>query len=133
MNNNRKPAKWSDFDRHLKGDHLQGKPYTLTIARVEVEETHPRPQVTTLSPVIYFRETSKGLICSPTNQDKLTAIFGDNIASCIGQRVTLKAEKRIVAKRECLPIYIYPANANAQTTAPDETSTDDAPATVDDF
>jgi len=127
-----KPAKWSDFDRYLKGDHLQGKTFTLTIARVEVEETHPRPTMTQLSPVLYFRETSKGLICSPTNQDKLTKIFGDDIAACIGQRVTLKAEPRRVAGRDTLPIYIYPAG-DAKPAAPDTTSADETPATVDDF
>jgi len=110
MSNNtapRKPAHWSDFDRAIKAEHLKGQAFTLTIARVEIEVTHPRPGVEATSPVLYFRETSKGLIVSPTNADALTALFGDDVTACIGQRVTLKAISLKVAGRDTQPIRIY--------------------------
>lgn len=125
--NNRKPARWSDFDKYLKAEHLKGQAFTLTIARVEVEITHPRPGVEATSPVIYFRETDKGLIVSPTNQDALTALFGDDIAAAIGQRVTLRALALRVAGRDVLPIRLYPAAPEGKTAIP--TSPGLAPAT----
>jgi hypothetical protein len=112
-NNNRKPARWSDFDRYLKAEHLQEKAFTVTLARVEVQETHPRPGVTTLVPVAYFRETTKGLILSPTNQDALARLFGDDVAGCIGQSIAIKAEHLHVAGRDTQPIRIYAATGQA--------------------
>jgi len=109
--NNRKPARWSDFDKYLKAEHLGGKTFTLTITRVEVETTHPRPGVETLAPVLYFRETGQALVLSPTNQDALAKLFGDEISAAIGQRVTLKAEAVRVAGRDLNPIRIYPATS----------------------
>ena len=41
MNNNRKPAKWSDFDRHLKGDHLQGKPTLSQLPASKLKKRTP--------------------------------------------------------------------------------------------
>jgi len=113
----RKPARWSDFDRYLKAEHLAGKPFTLTIARVEVEVTHPRPGVEATSPVLYFRETGKGLIVSPTNQDAITALFGDDVAACVGQKVTLKAISLKVAGRDTQPIRIYATTGEIASTS----------------
>ena len=44
--------KWSDFETRLRGEHLNGKRVVVTIARVEIEETHPRPGMTTNAPVL---------------------------------------------------------------------------------
>lgn len=113
---NNKPARWSDFDRYLKGEHLLGKTFTLTIARLDCEQFFDKKEKkNVIKPVLFFRETSKGLIVSPTNADKLTQLFGDEISNAIGKRVTLKAEKKNVAGRVCEPIYIQTDAENAQT------------------
>lgn len=122
----RTPARWSDFDKYLKAEHLGGKAHVLTIARVEMETTHPQPGIETISPVLYFRETNKGLILTPTNQDALKALFGDGIAGAIGQKVTLKAIALKVAGRETNPIRISaatsaaPANGQVQAEASEQ-------------
>lgn len=113
------PKKWSDFDKYLRGEHLERKTFTLTIARIEIEETHPRPGQVQLSPVAYFRETRKGLILSPTNQRAIAAAFGDDIAQAVGGRVTLRAEAMRVAGQERLPVRLsIPAQTPAATNAP---------------
>jgi len=122
-NNTRRaaPAKWSDFDRFLKPEHLApGKTYNLTIDHLEMVEVHPRPGLVEEKPVLYFTETKKGLILTSTNQDTLHAEYGDNIAACYGQRVTLRAEGVVVAKRQVTTIRLAPA----PTTAPTATYTD---------
>ena len=106
-----RPLKWSDFDHYLKAEHLAGKAHTLTIRAVEVEETHPRPGVATLNPVAYFVETKKGLVLSPTNQDLLQQLFGDDVAAAIGKRITLQAISLRVAGRDTQPIRISAAPA----------------------
>jgi len=121
----RKGARWSDFDKYLKGKHLKGKSFVLTIVRFETEETHPRPDAATLSPVLYFRETSKGLIISPTNRDTLTELFGDDMSACIGKKVTLKAEKMKVAGKERLPIHICSADVTDESSEASETKITD--------
>jgi len=119
-----RPLKWSDFDRYLKAEHLGGKSHVLTIKAVEVEELHPRPGVTTLAPVLYFVETKKGLALSPTNQDALQQLFGDDVAAAIGKRITVKAIALKVAGRDTQPIRISatPA-ANGQAPAPSQPAT----------
>jgi len=82
------PRRWSDYEKWIKADHLKGKSVVLTIARMEEEETHPRPGATEISPVLYFRETRKGLVLSPTNQEALGKLFGDEIEKCIGHGAT---------------------------------------------
>ena len=101
--------KWSDFERYLKGEHLQGRKPTVTIAKITVEETHAQAGRAEEKPVAYFRRSQKGLILSPTNQRALRAMFGDDVESAIGKRVQLEAVPLRVAGRDTLPIRINPA------------------------
>ena len=61
-----------------------------------------------LAPVAYFKETGKGLVLSPTNQDALARLFGDEMTNCLGKQIIIKAEQMRVAGNDCLPIRIYP-------------------------
>ena len=87
------PKKWSDYDKYLTGKHLQGRTVALTIAEVVEEEVYSQSERGKVwVPVMYFSETKKGLILTPTNQDKLETLFGDDIAACLGKRVTLEPQ-----------------------------------------
>ncbi len=108
--------KWSDFEKYLKGEHLQGKKLTVTIAKITMEEMHANGHAEE-KPVAYFREGRKGLILSPTNMRALRALFGDDVESAIGKRVQLEAVAMRVAGRDTLPIRINPA-PQATTQAP---------------
>jgi len=102
--------KWSDFDRWLKADHLQGKARTLTIDQVVVEEIYSQAEKRNRpAPVLYFRETKKGLVLSQTNQDALQALFGDDVAGCFGRKVLLDPTPMRVAGRELTVIRLKAA------------------------
>ena len=111
---------WSDFEKYLKGEHLQGKKAVVQIADITVEETHPRQGITELKPVAYFTGRKKALILSPTNQRTLKALFGDDVASCKGKWVTLEALSMRVAGRDTLPIRIGPAQQQPKPDALEE-------------
>ena len=102
--------KWSDFDRWLKADHLQGKARTLTIDQVVVEDVYSQAEKRNRpAPVLYFRETKKGLVLSQTNQDALQALFGDDVAGCFGKKVLLDPTPMRVAGRELTVIRLKAA------------------------
>ena len=97
---------WSDFETYLKPAHLQGKAVTVTIARIEVHETHPKPGKPVKAPVLFFKGHSKGLVLSNFNMRVLADMFGDDSDRCIGQRVTLQAVQVQVGKATKTPIRI---------------------------
>jgi hypothetical protein len=103
--------KWSDFEKYLKATHLGGKRAIVKIARVAIEELHPRPGKVERAPVIYFEGKSKGLILSATNQRMLAKLFGDDIDACVGKSVTLETVEVTVGGIKRYPIRI---NATAE-------------------
>lgn len=100
--------KWSDFERYLKGEHLQGKKPVVTIVEVVIEPTHANAKPED-KPVLYFQGSKKGLILSPTNMRTLRALFGDEMSACVGKRVQLEAVPMRVAGRDTMPVRINPA------------------------
>jgi hypothetical protein len=58
---------------------------SLTIDQVVVEDVYSQAEKRLRpAPVLYFRETKKGLVLSGTNQDALQALFGDDVTTCCG-------------------------------------------------
>ncbi len=102
--------KWSDFSKYLKAEHLAGKRVTVTIDRVALEETHPRPGQAVSVPVLYFAGKAKGLILTPTNQRALQALFGNDVTACAGKPIALEAVPVRVGGNDRTPIRIFPAN-----------------------
>ena len=124
--------KWSDFDRWLKADHLQGKARSLTIDQVVVEDVYSQAEKRLRpAPVLYFKETKKGLVLSGTNQDALQALFGDDVTACFGKRVLLEPTPMRVAGRELVVIRIKAApssNGNGAKPSAAEKVRTEAPA-----
>jgi putative transposase len=114
--------KWSDFDRWLKAEHLQGKARVLTIDQVVIEEVYSQAEKRNRpAPVLYFRETKKGLVLSGPNQDALQALFGDDVSACFGAKVLLEPTPMRVAGRELVVIRLKAApggNGTAQSNPP---------------
>jgi len=104
--------KWSDFEKYLRGEHLSGRRVTVTIERINVEETHPGGKAQQV-PVMYFVGKAKGLILTPTNQRILAQMFGDEAQACIGKQIALEAKPMRVAGNDRLPIRIVPAKNGA--------------------
>jgi hypothetical protein len=108
--------KWSDFDRWLKAEHLQGKARVLTIDQVVIEEVYSQAEKRNRpAPVLYFRETKKGLVLSGPNQDALQGLFGDDVAACFGAKVLLEPTPMRVAGRELVVIRLKAAPGNNGT------------------
>ena len=98
--------RWSMFEKYLTATELQGKRARLTIDHIEVETTHPRPGETVQAPVLYFRETKRGLILSQTNRRTLAKAFGDDVEACVGKQIIVEAVAVQVAGRATMPIRI---------------------------
>ncbi len=81
---------WSDFDTFLKPIHLQGKPCTVKIERVELQDLHnPADPRRGRVPVLYFEGVPRGLILSDSNRRALQSLYGNSVKDCLGRRVTL--------------------------------------------
>jgi hypothetical protein len=69
------------------------------------------------TPVLWFRETKKGLVLSRTNRNALAQAFGDDAAKCIGRKIVLKLTPMRVAGRDMEVIRVHvPSNGTQQQT-----------------
>jgi len=80
---------WSGIATTLKAAHLQGKPRTLTIRAVKMEETMPQPGHPKQTPVLYFKEQPQKFILGEGNQTALMEMFGDDMGACVGKQITI--------------------------------------------
>jgi predicted YcjX-like family ATPase len=81
-----------DFDelypgRFIKAGDLKGRDWTLTIARVVLEELEGTKKQS--KGVIAFRETQKELVLNRTNGECIKAMFGRKLADWTGKRITI--------------------------------------------
>lgn len=105
--------KWSDYDEYLNPSHFAGKTEAvLTIREVTADHVYRQREKREIeTPVLWFRETKKGLVLSRTNRLMLAQLFGDDAARCIGQKVRLKLTPMRVAGREMQVIRVHPVGA----------------------
>jgi hypothetical protein len=72
----------------LKVDDLGGKPATLTMDSVSLEEIgQGRDKEKKL--IIAFRKTDKKFVCNKTNAGTIGKLYGDDTDGWAGQRITL--------------------------------------------
>ena len=85
-----KPVDWDDLypGRFLKAADFKGKPVTLTISEVKIEELvgDKGPQI---KGVISFDKTDKQWALNKTNGLCLKDLFGKKVQQWVGKRVTL--------------------------------------------
>lgn len=104
--------------KYATGEDLKGQPFTLTIRTVTMEEMHPQPgSPAEHKPVIYFAETQKGIILSPTLARQIQAIHGDETDTWNGKRVTIYPQPMTVAGKPRVAIRARPA-ANGPSQQP---------------
>jgi hypothetical protein len=79
--------------KYLTASDLGGKPYTLTIKTVTLEEmiTHENKKVN--KPVCWFVGAQKGFVMNVTNAHIIVALYGDNTDGWVGKRITIYATK----------------------------------------
>lgn len=77
------PSKW------LKAEDLEeGATLALTIKDVVMEELGQGAKKET-KPVVYFRDSDKGLVLNKTNGSIIAKMYGDNTDEWIGKTITL--------------------------------------------
>jgi hypothetical protein len=81
-------------------------------------------------PALEFAETDKRLYLSPTNRRTLGGLFGNDIAACIGQHVTLEGVPMRVAGRNTCPVRLGPATDKPTPRQVDTTTGEIMPATT---
>jgi hypothetical protein len=79
--------------KYLTAADLNGKPYTLTIKTVTLEEmiTHDAKKVN--KPVAWFVGAQKGFVMNSTNAYIVAALYGDDTVGWPGQRITIYPTK----------------------------------------
>ena len=98
--------KWSDFDKFVRGEHLQGKTVQVVIERVTVEKFYIGGGKIA-KPCLWFKGTQKGLPLNDGNRRTLARLFGDDVNAVIGKAVTLAA----IPNGEGLTVKIGAASA----------------------
>jgi hypothetical protein len=108
--------KWSDYDEYLAPTHFNGKKeVTLTIREVTADEVYRQAEKRNVqTPVLWFKETKKGLVLSRTNRNALAAAFGDDAAKCIGRQIVLKLTPMRVAGRDMEVIRVHVPQSGQQ-------------------
>lgn len=90
----RRRAKPVDFDqlypgRFIKAGELLGKKVTLTIADVDTEELQGEDGKSKVKATLAFKETEKMHVMCKTNGVCLKEMFGKDLSTWVGKRVTL--------------------------------------------
>ncbi len=107
------PTRWSEFDRYLRGEHLQGRRATLTIERATTEKTFAGG-APVVKPCLWFKGTSKGLLLNTGNRRKLVTLFGDDVAGAMGRQIIVEPHTVKVRGEDVLTVRIVGANGNGQ-------------------
>jgi len=104
--------------RYASGPDLQGRPVTLTIARVEREKMRVQASAPEVEKwVLYFQGAQKGVILNRTLAYQIAEALGcDDTEGWIGKPITLYPEPMTVAGRKVIAIRARPARD-----APDQT------------
>lgn len=106
--------------KYATGEDLQGRPVTLTIARLQSEKMTPTPGAAPVEKwVIFFREAQKGVVLSKTLATQIArAVGSDDTDEWPGKRITLFPETVNVAGQTRVAIRARQAAAPAQTSTP---------------
>jgi hypothetical protein len=90
-----KPVDYDELfpGRFLKAGLFKGKPATLTIVGVELEELPQDNGGTRTRGILSFKQTPKQLVLNRTNGECIKAMFGKRIQDWIGKHVTFAPEQ----------------------------------------
>jgi hypothetical protein len=79
--------------RFLKAGEFAGRPVTLTITGVELEELEKEDGNSKSSPIVSFAETKRQWVLIKTNAQCLVAMWGQDTDGWLGHKVTLYPER----------------------------------------
>lgn len=106
--------------KYATGEDLNGRAYTLTIARITQEEMRPQPGAPPQKKwVLYFREARKGVILSRTLAYQIAeAVGSEETNDWIGKPITIYPEPLIVAGQKRIAIRARKANGGTPEPPP---------------
>jgi len=78
--------------RFIKAGEFAGKPVTLTITGVVMEDIESEDGSTKATPIVSFKETKRLWRMNATNDQCVSAMFGGDDEKWVGKRVTLFPE-----------------------------------------
>ena len=79
--------------RFIKAGEFAGKPVTLTITGVELEDLEKEDGTAKTSPIVSFAETKRQWVLIKTNAQCLVAMWGTDVDGWLGHKVTLIPER----------------------------------------
>jgi hypothetical protein len=112
--------------KYLTAADLCGKPYTLTIKTVTLEEMMTHDNKMVQKPVAWFVGAQKGFVMNSTNAHIIVGLYGDDTSAWVGQRITIYPTKvkafgamqDCIRVREEIPAQPKPVVASAQVAEP---------------
>lgn len=75
--------------KYITAADLNGKPFTLTIKSVTLEEMVTHENKREKKPVVWFSGAQKGFVMNVTNARIILALYGDDTDGWTGKRITL--------------------------------------------
>lgn len=75
--------------KYVKAADLNGKPVTLTIKSVTMEEMVTHDNKKANKPVVWFERATKGFVINLTNALIIAALYGDETDNWTGKRITI--------------------------------------------
>ena len=102
--------------RYATGEDLQGKAYTMTIAKITKEKMHPQPGAPEIEKwVLYFQETKKGVILGRTLAFQIAELLGsEETDDWVGKQITLYPQPMLVAGKHVVAIRARAATQESQ-------------------
>lgn len=91
--------------KFVKAADLGGRPVTLTIAKLVVEELGHGAEKER-KPVLYFAKATKGLVLNRTNGMTIAGLYGDESDEWTGKRITIYPTKvrAFGAMQDCIRV-----------------------------
>lgn len=79
--------------RFIRAADLDGRPYTLTISGVQMEDLERDDGSERSAATVTFKEAKRQLVLNRTNALCIAAMFGDDTDGWLGKRITLYPER----------------------------------------
>lgn len=112
--------------KYASGEDLNGKPVTLTIVRIALEEMHPQPGAPASKKyVLYFNGAKRGVILTRPLALQIATIHGDETDNWKGKRIQLYPEPMNVAGQARVAIRARTAPNGPDTPPPAMVAGDD--------
>lgn len=75
--------------KYVAAADLNGKPVTLTVKSITLEEMVTHKDERVKKPVVWFERATKGFVMNVTNARTIADLYGDETDAWVGKRITI--------------------------------------------